>query len=98
MRARLVHDVLRVVFPRVGLRRRLYEQGSQPESNEGLPQQCEAPPSAAPEVARVRHGCRGASSMQMGSAIRPRYRSAELEISTNCTGFLRADPKLGQEA
>ena len=31
VRARLVHDVLRVVFPRVGLRRRLYEQRSKPE-------------------------------------------------------------------
>jgi len=31
VRARLVHDVLRVVFPRVGLRRRLYEQGHKPE-------------------------------------------------------------------
>ena len=51
MRARLVHDVLRVVFPRVGLRRRLYEQGRKPETNEGLPQRCEAPPSAPPEVA-----------------------------------------------
>ena len=51
MRARLVHDVLRVVFPRVGLRRRLYEQGRKPETNEGLPQRCDGPPSAAPEVA-----------------------------------------------
>ena len=51
MRARLVHDVLRVVFPRVGLRRRVCEQGRKPETNEGLPQRCEAPPSAAPEVA-----------------------------------------------
>ena len=50
MRARLVHDVLRVVFPRVGLRRRLYEQGRKPEE-EGLPQRCEAPPSAPAEVA-----------------------------------------------
>ena len=39
VRARLVHDVLRVVLARVGLRRRLYEQRSKPESNEGLPQQ-----------------------------------------------------------
>ena len=35
--------------------------------------------------------------MLMGS-MRPRYRSAELEISKNGTGFLRAEPKLGQEA
>ena len=98
MRARLVHDVLRVVFPRVGLRRRLYEQGRKPETNEGLPQRCEAPPSAAPEVEWWWHGCRSVFLKQMGSAMRPRYRSAELEISTNCTGFLRADPKLGQEA
>ena len=39
MRARLVHDVLRVVLARVGLRRRLYEQRSKPEEYEGLPQQ-----------------------------------------------------------
>ena len=37
MRARLVHDVLRVVFPRVGLRRRVCEQGRKPETKEGLP-------------------------------------------------------------
>ena len=67
MRARLVHDVLRVVFPRVGLRRRLYEQGRKPETNEGLPQRCDEPPSAPPEVEWWWHGCRGASSMLMGS-------------------------------
>ena len=51
VRSSLVHDVLRVVLARVGLRRRLYEQGRKPETNEGLPQRCEGPPSAAPEVA-----------------------------------------------
>ena len=51
VRARLVHDVLRVVLARVGLRAALREQRSKPESNEGLPQRCEAPPSPAPEVA-----------------------------------------------
>ncbi len=47
----LVHDVLRVVFPRVGLRRRAAEQGRKPETKEGPPQRCEGPPSAPPEVA-----------------------------------------------
>ena len=36
VRSSLVHDVLRVVLARVGLRRRLYEQGRKPETNEGL--------------------------------------------------------------
>ena len=51
VRSSLVHDVLRVVLARVGLRRRVCEQRSKPESNEGLPQQPEKPPSAPPEVA-----------------------------------------------
>ena len=71
MRARLVHDVLRVVFPRVGLRRRLYEQGRKPEEYEGLPQRCEAPPSAPPEVEWWWHGCLSGFTKQMGSVAAP---------------------------
>jgi hypothetical protein len=97
IRARLVHDVLRVVLARVGLRAAPREQGRKPETKEGLPQRCEGPPSAPAEVKWWWHGCRGASSTQMGSD------AAALSICTlisflSVRVFAARKPKIGQWA
>ena len=99
MRARLVHDVLRVVFPRVGLRAAALrcEQQHSKEWKEGLPHQCEELPPSSLKHSRGRHSCRSAFSMQMGS-------NAACNRSVLCDLFLsvrvlpRREPKLGHEA
>ena len=70
VRARLVHDVLRVVLARVGLRAAALrcEQHSK-EWKEGLPHQCEELPPSSLKHSRGRHSCRSAFSKQIGSNV-----------------------------
>ena len=71
VRARLVHDVLRVVLARVGLRAAALrcEQQHSKEWEEGLPHQCEELPPSSLKHSRGRHSCRSAFSKQVGSNV-----------------------------
>ena len=88
VRARLVHDVLRVVFPRVGLRAAALrcEQQHSKEWKEGLPHQCEELPPSSLKHSRGRHSCRRAFSMQMGSDV-ARNRSVFVRSRFSAVGF-----------
>ena len=93
VRARLVHDVLRVVFSCVRLRAAALrcEQHSK-EWKEGLPHQCEELPPSSLKHSRGRHGCRRAFSMQMGSDV-ARNRSVFVRSRFSEVGFFRRGPE-----
>ena len=84
VRSSLVHDVLRVVLARVGLRAAALrcEQQHSKEWKEGLPHQCEELPPSSLKHSRGRHSCRSAFSKQMGSD------AASLSICTLRSRFL----------
>ena len=88
VRSSLVHDVLRVVFPRVGLRAAALrcEQQHSKEWKEGLPHQCEALPPSSLKHSRGRHSCRGAFSKQIGSNV-ARNRSVFVRSRLSESGF-----------
>ena len=84
VRSSLIHDVLRVVLARVGLRAAALrcEQQHSKEWKEGLPHQCEELPPSSLKHSRGRHSCRSAFSKQMGSD------AASLSICTLRSRFL----------
>ena len=88
VRSSLVHDVLRVVFPRVGLRAAALrcEQQHSKEWKEGLPHQCEELPPSSLKHSRGRHSCRSAFSKQIGSNV-ARNRSVFVRSRLSESGF-----------
>ena len=97
VRARLVHDVLRVVLARVWLRAAALrcEQHSK-EWKEGLPHQCEELPPSSLKHSRGRHGCRSAFSEQISSNA-ARNRSVFVRSRFSEVGFsaVRAENRPG---
>ena len=98
VRARLVHDVLRVVLARVGLRAAALrcEQQHSKEWKEGLPHQCEELPPSSLKHSRGRHSCRSAFSKQIGSNA-ARNRSVFVRSRFSEVGFsaVRAENRPG---
>ena len=90
VRSSLVHDVLRVVLARVGLRAAALrcEQQHSKEWKEGLPHQCEELPPSSLKHSRGRHSCRSAFSKQIGSNV-ARNRSVFVRSRFSEVGFLR---------
>ena len=88
VRSSLVHDVLRVVLARVGLRAAALrcEQQHSKEWKEGLPHQCEELPPSSLKHSRGRHSCRSAFSKQIGSNV-ARNRSVFVRSRLSESGF-----------